>query len=130
MTIRLRFILGFLLGASLTLILPITIAFNSGRSGGLNHPITQVCLFPGFCVTQFLNVSLGMRVKESHLPYVLFVNLGVSAWFWGTVMALVFCLWRPIIRRKPSDVPRCGRCGYELTGTVSDRCPECRTPIE
>jgi rubrerythrin len=27
----------------------------------------------------------------------------------------------------PSNRPYCHECGYELTGNVSDRCPECGT---
>lgn len=41
--------------------------------------------------------------------------------------ACVLLLWRRA-RRTP---PRCcQRCGYELTGNVSGRCPECRAAID
>jgi hypothetical protein len=38
-------------------------------------------------------------------------------------------LWIPRLRRRP---PRghCQACGYDLTGNVSGRCPECGTPVE
>ena len=28
-------------------------------------------------------------------------------------------------RRQRGTEPRCGECGYNLTGSLSDRCPEC-----
>ena len=28
-------------------------------------------------------------------------------------------------RRRLGTEPRCGHCGYNLTGSLSDRCPEC-----
>ena len=37
-------------------------------------------------------------------------------------------LWWHDLRRIPPG--HCQRCGYDLTGNVSGRCPECGTPIE
>ena len=33
-------------------------------------------------------------------------------------------------RPNPNEHPRCVVCGYDLHGSVSDRCPECGNPID
>jgi hypothetical protein len=41
-----------------------------------------------------------------------------------------FCWYRtraPV--RRPFPPGRCRKCGYNLTGNVSGRCPECGTPV-
>lgn len=46
---------------------------------------------------------------------------------WGVAAALTLIMWRPDRPRFPSG--HCQRCGYDLTGNVSGRCPECGTRI-
>jgi hypothetical protein len=46
---------------------------------------------------------------------------------------LASSLWTAhlFLRRKKHYPPgHCQKCGYDLTGNVSGRCPECGTPIE
>jgi undecaprenyl pyrophosphate phosphatase UppP len=39
-------------------------------------------------------------------------------------------LWWADHRIKwPEPIGRCQKCGYDLTGNVSGRCPECGTPV-
>ncbi len=33
--------------------------------------------------------------------------------------------YRRLLRLRKGDTPFCGRCGYNLTGLTSPRCPEC-----
>ncbi len=49
---------------------------------------------------------------------VLLISLAVCVFF---VLALMF----GFRRRTAGDGPRCGNCGYNLTGSQSNRCPEC-----
>ncbi len=43
-----------------------------------------------------------------------------------TAIPTAFLFWRGR-RRIPPD--RCQECGYDLTGNVSGKCPECGVPI-
>lgn len=45
-------------------------------------------------------------------------------------MLALALLARPIGYRKGDAQPRCRRCGYDLTGNLSDVCPECGTATE
>jgi hypothetical protein len=42
------------------------------------------------------------------------------------IAALTLCFWRLDRRRIPAG--HCKKCGYNLTGNVSGRCPECGEP--
>jgi hypothetical protein len=60
--------------------------------------------------------ELGFSMK---LPlWVLFVVAVIPTW----------CLWWS--DRHPFTPGHCQKCGYDLTGNVSGRCPECGTVIE
>jgi hypothetical protein len=50
------------------------------------------------------------------------VPMGVLAWYWLPVASG----GRPL---GMSDPPLCMKCGYNLRGNVSGRCPECGTPV-
>jgi predicted RNA-binding Zn-ribbon protein involved in translation (DUF1610 family) len=45
--------------------------------------------------------------------------------FWCSRCKRVRCF---VVERKPA-VPNCHRCGYNLSGNVSGRCPECGEQI-
>ncbi len=56
-----------------------------------------------------------------------------GVWAWGAVsllllpVALCALLW---LRRRRALPGHCQHCGYNLTGNVSGRCPECGQPVE
>lgn len=61
------------------------------------------------------------------------IRLRVSLWAVAAVLfalaVLPWCMKR--VRRRLWPPPGvCARCGYDLTGNVSGRCPECGTPIK
>jgi hypothetical protein len=56
--------------------------------------------------------------------------------FFGPSMILSTCavlvVRRPYeeLRRRKSALPKCSKCGYDLTGLTVARCPECGRPFE
>ena len=70
------------------------------------------------------------RVVQVTLPIPATVGiLAVPAWMVTLVVAIpTFVLFRFDRRRIPPD--HCHKCGYNLTGNVSGRCPECGTPVK
>ena len=51
-------------------------------------------------------------------------GLWVSAWL------AYFIAFGSTRLHRPSASPRCTSCGYDLTGNISGRCPECGTPLQ
>ena len=48
----------------------------------------------------------------------------------GAVACVAFGLYLIVTsRRKVEPGPRCGQCGYNLTGATENRCPECGRPF-
>ncbi|MBK9118403.1 MAG: hypothetical protein IPM18_02215 [Phycisphaerales bacterium] len=80
--------------------------------------------------------------KWVHAPFVGLAAIGMAynawqrtPWDVGTPLAIAFVVvawaarglwWGPF--RKPLS-GHCQACGYDLTGNVSGRCPECGTPL-
>lgn len=68
------------------------------------------------------------------IPPNVFASLD-TAWKWtGCLMALAIVGWSllkgPRFRRKRLAANRqCVKCGYDLTGNISGRCPECGAPV-
>lgn len=46
------------------------------------------------------------------------------------VITLAICLVFAWVRPRPRDARHCVSCGYDLTGNVSGRCPECGTRLD
>jgi hypothetical protein len=94
----------------------------------------------GLLVWPFMYVVLRNRPLTHCLPVVIAVTLawivivtplhsggGFLGSFLALGTALLACRWIFPQWRPPGH---CQRCGYDLTGNVSGRCPECGTPIE
>ena len=60
------------------------------------------------------------------------VNATAAA-IWITAVGVgLFVGWRTYRKNtlvEPTE-PRCAKCGYNLTGNVSRRCPECGQPVK
>jgi len=65
----------------------------------------------------------GMDVRIAHWAALVGVPLWVPL-IAASIAALAFA------RSRKTDHGCCSCCGYDLTGNVSGRCPECGTPIE
>ena len=87
---------------------------------------------------KWLRERVALLAHYAQLRY-LFLLDEHSTGGWHTV---IFPLWMPAVfvtlptailwmldrRRIPAG--HCRKCGYDLTGNVSGRCPECGTPCE
>jgi hypothetical protein len=68
-----------------------------------------------------------IQSRASPFPGASYTRAVVPLWVPFLVAALgTAIVWR---RRRDPASPRCFRCGYNLTGNVSGRCPECGTPV-
>ena len=67
----------------------------------------------------------GGRIQGGKLAWIVQLPLWIPFLLFALPTALLWYLDR---RRYPAG--RCQRCGYDLTGNVSGRCPECGTPIK
>ena len=66
----------------------------------------------------------GPSAAGTHLKYVL---INIPHWLTNLVVwSLFFILWRKT-RSHPKG--HCQRCGYDLTGNESGRCPECNAGV-
>jgi membrane protein implicated in regulation of membrane protease activity len=52
--------------------------------------------------------------------------IAAAAPFFAIILLILMILWR---RMKPRPPGHCQNCGYDLTGNVSGRCPECGEPV-
>lgn len=96
-----------------------------------------------FCVIHIAALFSGLFIFEktynffvehpSDHPVYPIVELLVVILFWSTPLWAVLWAWlwtrllNWLFRRQPGQ--RCRTCGYDLTGNVSGRCPECGTQL-
>lgn len=82
----------------------------------------------GCCIAIFAKLVVAFRVaatSRNYSPERLFLDLAVQFFVVLIPTALLF-LWAMKAEKKPGY---CARCGYNLTGNVSGRCPECAAPV-
>jgi len=61
-------------------------------------------------------------VREVPMSVPIFLPLVLGVLTCAAVAVVVIMVSR---RRADTNLPRCGNCGYNLTGAPSNRCPEC-----
>lgn len=66
------------------------------------------------------NLHRLLKVKNMDIRFLFLVVLGVLVCVVAGIIVIVVSR-----RRVEATVPRCGNCGYNLTGAPSNRCPEC-----
>lgn len=78
-------------------------------------------------------VFAGILIAEAAVPAYWYVAALVLAVMGFVAWTLLARRGRPLPARDGAEVeraPRCLRCGYNLTGLTSPRCPECGEPFE
>lgn len=71
-----------------------------------------------------------MRPAKSAVEW-LVLGLGIAATL-GGIYSIIFASGVALRRKRAErlrSLGRCGKCGYDLTGNVCGRCPECGTPV-
>ncbi len=62
-----------------------------------------------------------------------FWTLPTEPWIWVPAGAIVlwnvYAWWRWHVFKRTPEHPYCSKCGYNLFGNVSGRCPECGQPV-
>lgn len=100
-------------------------------------------IIDGALETEYLHHSIAPSARGWHVywGYGRFKRVwpGVLHFSWGTqailplwlplvaVAVSTAFLWRRALQRPP--LGHCQKCGYNLTGNVSGRCPECGAPV-
>ena len=74
----------------------------------------------------FIIPEMGWFFAVYQTPYwTRVVNIPLYPYFLATILLTAFLWWRDRRRIPPGH---CQTCGYDLTGNVSGRCPECGEP--
>lgn len=80
-------------------------------------------LLLGFCTIPSTPTSSAIqRLAPALMMIAGLAVLAIAVWRWME--------GKDRYRGPCSETERCARCGYNLTGNVSGRCPECGTPAE
>jgi len=84
-------------------------------------------------ITWLVCVPLALMIKISLPCQTWWSTVVLVTAFCGTIYALIRVLGYTYTRSRwaylPSDGTMCARCGYNLKGNVSGRCPECGEPV-
>lgn len=75
-------------------------------------------------------VDVGLQFGVPGLRWTLVGSLAGSILQMALGLYLFFGGKWVIDRMIPSNRPYCPECGYDLTGAVHERCPECGTPFK
>jgi hypothetical protein len=89
---------------------------------GLVIAAIGICMFT---ITSYPSYQKAMS-KHGSLPAYVFLSLNLGLYVSSALMLVVAPIAR--IWKRPYPPGHCRRCGYDLTGNVSGRCPECGTP--
>lgn len=90
------------------------------------------CVYNGFITRSEAWIHRSPRFELTLLPSAEFGRgFAVRVPLWGLAGVLGFASWTiRYLCPRHRDPARCGECGYDLTGNVSGRCPECGIATE
>jgi hypothetical protein len=101
---------------------------NWGRARQTRLATVALCI-TGLAPLAYFVVSLRSRLAGGYIDMELVAGAMATTFLWFGVALGVLLRWRLIQVSERGTHPRCKRCGYDLTGSVTGRCSECGTPI-
>ncbi len=97
-----------------------------------------VLISPACSFGSILVCMAAIRLANIFQVGIALVPIALIAWLLGIVLAIRFAIpflarhyWRCLLRERlrAHGIAICITCGYDLTGNVSGRCPECGTEV-
>ena len=118
-----------LLGAAFLVLAPIALLIGGFTAGVLlrwktKHPVWETVIFnPGLWLCAYWLFS-----SRDNPDFILMTLIPNAIWVLSSWIG-VFIGYRLRRGPRPVDPGVCSSCGYNLTGNVSGRCPECGTAV-
>ena len=117
----------------------LTVSFDSGQASIFVTTYTLAPPKPNWFLGEIaprvvLGVGSGFGMYSHNYTRIGFVNSGVLFPLWSVLLLFLLypafaCIRGPLRRHRHRKQGLCLNCGYNLTGNVTGRCPECGKEI-
>lgn len=98
---------------------------NWGRSAPQTRLAAVALCIAGLAPLAYFVVGLRSKLPGGYMDMELLAGAMATAFLWFGLAIGVLLRWRHIRLGQRGTHPRCQGCGYDLTGNVTGRCPEC-----